>query len=245
MREGLSPAFDQVVLRALEVEREKRWPTAEAFAEALSTLRPTSAPSPAAPSPAAPSPAAQGPAAPGAGARVHAADRRGRDRPGLLPRRRRDRAAEARAAAGLRPGRPARATRFDPPGEDDVHTSEMRVPPRPQDGEATIVDGPSGRATPFGQAEQPTAPDNDNDRTMAYQAQPQPPVSGDDKTSVFPTQPPPQNGAPQGVPMQQPMGQGGGRPYGPPPTGFQPPPPGPAQGGGGRAAERRRSSSRR
>ncbi|MCP9969975.1 serine/threonine protein kinase [Actinomadura madurae] len=108
MREGLSPAFDQVVLRALEVEREKRWPTAEAFAEALSTLRPTSAPSPAAPSPAAPSPAAQGPAAPGAGARVHAADRRGRDRPGLLPRRRRDRAAEARAAAGLRPGRPAR-----------------------------------------------------------------------------------------------------------------------------------------
>ncbi|MCQ0018675.1 serine/threonine-protein kinase [Actinomadura madurae] len=64
MREGLSPAFDQVVLRALEVEREKRWPTAEAFAEALSTLRPTSAPSPAAPSPAAPSPAAQGPAAP-------------------------------------------------------------------------------------------------------------------------------------------------------------------------------------
>ncbi|WP_268746444.1 serine/threonine-protein kinase [Actinomadura welshii] len=226
MREGLSPAFDQVVLRALEVEREKRWPTAEAFAEALSTLRPTSAPSPAAPSP-----AAQGPAAP---APV----------PAYTPQIDADATVQDfyRDGGGTQPPRPAPqpgpgpgvppATRFDPPGEDDVHTSEMRVPPRPQDGEATIVDGPSGRATPFGQAEQPTAPDNDNDRTMAYQAQPQPPVSGDDKTSVFPTQPPPQNGAPQGVPMQQPMGQGGGRPYGPPPTGFQPPPPGPAQGGG-------------
>ncbi|MFC6933671.1 serine/threonine-protein kinase [Actinomadura yumaensis] len=44
LREGLSPAFDQVILRALEVEREKRWPTAEAFAEALATLRPTGVP---------------------------------------------------------------------------------------------------------------------------------------------------------------------------------------------------------
>ncbi|MFG2006767.1 serine/threonine-protein kinase [Spirillospora sp. NPDC048911] len=44
LREGMPPAFDQVILRALEVEREKRWPTAEAFAEALSTLRPTMPP---------------------------------------------------------------------------------------------------------------------------------------------------------------------------------------------------------
>ncbi|MFI0454022.1 serine/threonine protein kinase [Actinomadura sp. 6N118] len=44
LREGIPPALDQVILRALEVEREKRWPTAEAFAEALSTLRPTMPP---------------------------------------------------------------------------------------------------------------------------------------------------------------------------------------------------------
>ncbi|GAA2616851.1 hypothetical protein GCM10010411_60020 [Actinomadura fulvescens] len=44
LREGMPPGFDQVILRALEVEREKRWPTAEAFAEALSTLRPTMPP---------------------------------------------------------------------------------------------------------------------------------------------------------------------------------------------------------
>ncbi|WP_264159343.1 serine/threonine-protein kinase [Actinomadura rudentiformis] len=44
LREGIPPAFDQVILRSLEVEREKRWPTAEAFAEALSTLRPTMPP---------------------------------------------------------------------------------------------------------------------------------------------------------------------------------------------------------
>ncbi|GLZ12083.1 hypothetical protein Acsp04_23180 [Actinomadura sp. NBRC 104425] len=45
LREGVPPAFDEVILRALEVERDKRYPTAEAFAEALSTLRPTGSPS--------------------------------------------------------------------------------------------------------------------------------------------------------------------------------------------------------
>jgi len=44
LREGMPTAFDQVILRALEVERENRWPTAEAFAEALATLRPTMPP---------------------------------------------------------------------------------------------------------------------------------------------------------------------------------------------------------
>ncbi|WP_307797494.1 serine/threonine-protein kinase [Actinomadura barringtoniae] len=44
LREGMPAAFDGVILRALEVEREKRWPTAEAFAEALATLRPTMPP---------------------------------------------------------------------------------------------------------------------------------------------------------------------------------------------------------
>ncbi|MFB4317323.1 serine/threonine-protein kinase [Actinomadura sp. 21ATH] len=62
LRDDLTPAFDQVVLRALETEREKRWPTAEAFAEALATLRPTIAPA-AEPSPKDP-PVPQGPPAP-------------------------------------------------------------------------------------------------------------------------------------------------------------------------------------
>ncbi|MEV4257286.1 protein kinase, partial [Spirillospora sp. NPDC049652] len=39
LRDGLPSGTDEVVLRALEVEREKRWPTAEAFAEALAELR--------------------------------------------------------------------------------------------------------------------------------------------------------------------------------------------------------------
>ncbi|WP_235834096.1 serine/threonine-protein kinase [Actinomadura logoneensis] len=39
LREGLPAGTDEVVLRALEVEREKRWPTAEAFGEALAELR--------------------------------------------------------------------------------------------------------------------------------------------------------------------------------------------------------------
>ncbi|MEV5571090.1 protein kinase [Spirillospora sp. NPDC052269] len=39
LREGLPPGTDEVILRALEVEREKRWPTAEAFGEALAELR--------------------------------------------------------------------------------------------------------------------------------------------------------------------------------------------------------------
>ncbi|OLT27518.1 hypothetical protein BJF79_11645 [Actinomadura sp. CNU-125] len=64
LREGVTAAMDQVVLRALEVDRENRWPTAEDFAEALSTLIPSSeriaAASPQAPAPApepAPAPA--------------------------------------------------------------------------------------------------------------------------------------------------------------------------------------------
>jgi serine/threonine protein kinase len=40
LRAGLSPAIDQAVMRALEVDRERRWPSAEAFAAALSTPTP-------------------------------------------------------------------------------------------------------------------------------------------------------------------------------------------------------------
>ncbi|MFC5183907.1 serine/threonine-protein kinase [Actinomadura harenae] len=39
LRDDLPAGTDEVILRALEVEREKRWPTAEAFAEALAELR--------------------------------------------------------------------------------------------------------------------------------------------------------------------------------------------------------------
>ncbi|MES9539185.1 protein kinase [Actinomadura sp. NPDC000600] len=225
LREGLSPAFDQVILRALEVEREKRWPTAEAFAEALSTLRPTSAGTPA------PVPAASSSPAPQIDADATVQDfyhdgvqlQQQQPRPVPQPGPAQPAPAAQGAPADMR-------TRFDQPGEDDLHTSEMNVPPAPSSDEVTVVDRPGGRAAPFGQSERPTAPDNDNDRTIAYQAQPQAQPADDGKTAVFPTQPP-QNGPQQGAPMQQ-MGPGGQQPYGPPPTGFQPPPPGPVQGGG-------------
>ncbi|WP_443098422.1 serine/threonine-protein kinase [Actinomadura chokoriensis] len=233
LREGLPPAFDQVIMRALEVEREKRWPTAEAFAEALSTLRPTTAPAAPVPGPAAgpaagpaPVPAAQGPridadatvqdfyrdgsrVRPPAPGPVQQPPGPGQPGPGQP-------AAEGGGPAEMR-------TRFDQQAEDDVRTSEMRVPPRPPGGgQATIVDDSAGRATPFGQGEGPTSPDNGNDRTVAYQG---PPPGPDNATAMFPTQPP----SPQGA-----SGQPMGGPYGgpPPPTGFQAPPPGPVQGQG-------------
>jgi hypothetical protein len=36
IRPGLPPAVDEIVMRALEIDRERRWPSAEAFAAALS-----------------------------------------------------------------------------------------------------------------------------------------------------------------------------------------------------------------
>jgi serine/threonine protein kinase len=36
VRPGLPPAVDEIVMRALEIDRERRWPSAEAFAAALS-----------------------------------------------------------------------------------------------------------------------------------------------------------------------------------------------------------------
>ncbi|WP_433476790.1 serine/threonine-protein kinase [Spirillospora sp. CA-142024] len=276
MREGLPPAFDQVILRALEVEREKRWPTAEAFAEALSTLRPTPAPSGSAapgpgpgpgPAPAyapqaprvdadstvqdfysdgvqaqqpgparQPGPAQQpGPGQPGPGQPGPGQPGPGQPSPGQQPgpgQAGPGQPGPGQAGPGPQGVPPGMQTRFEQPGEDDVHTSEMQVPPRMPEGGATVVDSPSGRGTPFGQVEGPTAPDNDNDRTIAYRPeQQQPPQQDNDKTSVFAPQPGPQNAGPQGAPMQ-PMGPGGQQPYGAPPTGFQPPPQGPVQGGG-------------
>ncbi|WP_309237612.1 serine/threonine-protein kinase, partial [Actinomadura sp. BRA 177] len=213
LREGLTPAFDQVIMRALEVEREKRWPTAEAFAEALSTLRPTTAPAPpgAAASPVPPVPQIDADATvqdfyrDGSPARPPAPGGPAQQQPG--PVQQPPGPGQTVAANQGAAGPPEMRTRLDQSAEDDVRTSEMRVPPRPPaGGQATIVDDPAGRATPFGQGEPPTSPDNDNDRTVSYQG---PPPGGDNKTAVFPTQPPPQGGGGPAQPM--------GGPYGGPP----------------------------
>ncbi|HEV7934489.1 MAG TPA: serine/threonine-protein kinase [Actinomadura sp.] len=42
LRPELGPEYDQVILRALAPQRENRWPTAEAFAHAITTLPPPS-----------------------------------------------------------------------------------------------------------------------------------------------------------------------------------------------------------
>ncbi len=263
MREGLPPAADEVILRALEVEREKRWPTAEAFAEALSTLRPTVLPGAAVPSAYAAAPVIE----PDATIQDYYQDGTVAQKQGAQKQ-----GAQGRDAAPPQPqpSAPAPAvgqapqTVFDQPpprqspapassSPDDVHTSEMRVPPKAPGGEpATIVDQPGG--APFGgRVEPPTVPDED-EHTVTYQPPPPPPRGGgggdDVKTAAFPMQQgggPPQNAPlPQGPagpgqgqpPMQGPQGpQGpgpgpagpGGGGFPPPPTGFQPPPQGQGQ----------------
>ena len=240
LREGLSPAFDQVILRALEVEREKRWPTAEAFAEALSTLRPTGGPG-------TPS---QAPSAPQAGPPVDA-DATVQD----LPQRDGGHHSPQPHVQGQPPAQGQPSAHGQAPGpeeEDNIRTSQMPLPqgpagrqgpqppepPGPLEGERTVVDHPSGRSVPFGQPEQPTAPDNANDRTVTMQSPPAQGTEGGDKTRVFPSGPqqqggpqqqsgPQQQGGPQNAPVQQMgPGPGGAPPYmqpGPPgPPGFQP-----------------------
>ncbi|HEX2313683.1 MAG TPA: serine/threonine-protein kinase, partial [Thermomonospora sp.] len=51
LRPELTPEFDRVILKAMEVDRDNRWPTAEAFAQALATLRPSVPAVPAEPEP--------------------------------------------------------------------------------------------------------------------------------------------------------------------------------------------------
>lgn len=263
LREGLSPAFDQVVLRALEVEREKRWPTAEAFAEALSTLRPTTAPGTAAPGPSAPDPSAAGPAP------SYAPPAPRIEPDATIQDFYHDGARQARTpepvqqpgpgqtmAAGQEPSPRPNApqdlrTRLDQPQDDD-RTSEMQLPagagPAPRAGEQTIMDEPAGRGGPHGGPEPVTAPDDDRTKSFGPAAYPsaQPPVpaapqGGDDKTAVFPTQGPPQSspqGPPPGSPQGPPPGASPGAPMGPPPGPggqFGPPPTGfqPPPGPGG------------
>nr|WP_281382879.1 serine/threonine-protein kinase [Actinomadura verrucosospora] len=250
LRDGLSPAFDQVVLRALETEREKRWPTAEAFAEALSTLRPTSAPGPAAAGPPATPPPPK--IEPDATLQDFYRDGSQQDRP-PAPAQPPGPGQTMAADQGQAPPAPANVpqemrTRLDQPQDDD-RTSEMHLPAgagAAPAGDQTMLDEPGGRSDPRGRPEAPTSPDEDRTRSFGGASYPplpppvpQPQDGGDNKTAVFPTQSPPPQGFPQqGAPQQggpqqgAPMGPGPGQQFGPPPTGFQPPGPGPGPGPG-------------
>ncbi|MBT2208303.1 serine/threonine-protein kinase [Actinomadura sp. NEAU-AAG7] len=254
MREGLPPAADEVILRALETEREKRWPTAEAFAEALSTLRPTVLPGAAVPPAYAAAPVIEPDATiqdyyqDGTVAQKHGGQAQGGQAQGGQARGGQAQGAQKQGAAPERPPAPAAGqapqTIFDQPppspspsSPDDVHTSEMRVPPKPAAGgePATIVDQPAGG--PFGgRVEPPTVPDED-EHTVTYQPPPSPGGGGgggvgdDVKTAAFPMQ---QGGPPQNAPAPHgPVGPGQGPPppmHGPGPGG--PGGPGPGPGGG-------------
>ncbi|MFI6514657.1 protein kinase [Spirillospora sp. NPDC050679] len=254
LREGLTPAFDHVILRALEVEREKRWPTAEAFAEALATLRPTLAPGSVAPTYGQAVPQQEpdatvsdeyrgprpSPAQPGAQSPFPGYDQGPSYSHDLAPGQG-TQPPQAPVPPPVVPPRPPRRaepeapTREDAPAEDDVHTSEMRRPQsRPPGGdEATIVDQPNPHYRP-----QQSAPagDPDQDRTVSVPA-----------PNFHPGGPSGPGGRPydgqagddgttavfpgQGAPQQSPPPQG--YQHGPPPTGFQPPPPrGQGQGKG-------------
>ncbi|RSN51851.1 serine/threonine-protein kinase [Actinomadura sp. WAC 06369] len=228
LREGVTAAMDQVVLRALEVDRENRWPTAEAFAEALSTLIPPSAriaasrssapASPASAAPAAPVtmfdeappsvPAASEPAAP-AEPRIDpdatVLDFRGDGTPAPSSS-----APSSPSSAGAVP--PGMRTRFDPPPAADGDQTIVDHPgPRPGDGGAFGA-GPS----------QPSSGGLADGATVAIPSQhpSSAPNTDDQRTAAFPA------GQPPG-PVPPPGG------HGPPPTGFQPPPPVQGQGQGG------------
>ncbi|GAA2425738.1 hypothetical protein GCM10010191_42620 [Actinomadura vinacea] len=248
LREGLTPAFDQVVLRALDVEREKRWPTAEAFAEALATLRPTGSPSTsnAGPGPGAPPPAVQeppqtiqdqfypadpsysyaqgpGPAAPQPSHPEPPPPQppASHGRPGPPPP-----PSVAPAQGYPPPPYPDQepSTREEPPTpEDATRTSEVAPPPRPLD-EQTIVDHPSR----YGPPSPGPSGGADDSRTISFPQPPDPPgppqpPGEEGKTSAFPVQGPTQG---------PPMGPGQGPGPGPAPGPGQGPGPGPGPGQG-------------
>ncbi|GGV20697.1 hypothetical protein GCM10010182_48450 [Actinomadura cremea] len=236
MREGVTAAMDQVVLRALEVDRENRWPTAEAFAEALSTLIPPSeriaaqpASTPAPPAPQAPpmTMVDEAPPLPSEPATPAAPSEPEIDPDATVLDFRRDgtppasSGAPSESGAGVGAGAvpPSMQTRFDPPPSSGS-----------MDGDQTIVDHPSsrpaGRGPGFGppQPSQPPSSAPADGPTMAMPSQ-RPPSGAspdDQRTTAFPTGRPP-GPVPPG-PMPPHSGQG------PPPTGFQPPP---SQGQGG------------
>ncbi|GAA3968095.1 hypothetical protein GCM10023085_58150 [Actinomadura viridis] len=253
LREGLPAAFDGVVLRALEVERERRWPTAQAFAEALSTLRPTVMPGAAAPArggqPPPPLPTVQDgfyPAAASSYGPPHPAHPGGTGSPGST----------GGPGGTGDPDASQLSTREDPPGSEDASRTSQMSPPPDQgprtvldgfDGDQTMVDGPGGGRYPA-PAPQPSPPSAqpppsglpDDGRTISFST---PPPQGEGaqapQTMAFPMQdpgqqPPPQGGGPYdsgrgpvqgpgGGPPGHPHGPGPGPGQGPLPTGFQPP----------------------
>ncbi|MBE1533512.1 serine/threonine-protein kinase [Actinomadura algeriensis] len=223
LREGVTTAMDQVVLRALEVDRENRWPTAEDFAEALSTLVPSSARTPA-PKPAAAAPPAtmidEAPPAPSAPVEPAAPEV---DPDATVQDFRRDEM-PAPAPSGSEAVPPSMQTRFDPPPSSAGGTGAAA------DGDRTIVDQPSSLPGGHGGASgtsQPATPADGATISMPGPRAPSGQSADDERTAAFPAGRPP-GPVPPG-PMHPHSGQG------PPPTGFQPPPPvqgGPAQGQG-------------
>lgn len=233
LREGVTAAMDQVVLRALEVDRENRWPTAEAFAEALSTLIPPSAriaasqPSAPAAPPSAPSTPPAPPVTmvdeapphvPSASEPAAAAEQPIDPDATVLDFRRDETPASPPSSApspsaGAVP--PSMQTRFDPPPAAD--------------GDQTIVDHPGSRPGEGGGAfgaRQPSQPPPSSSGladgatvAMPPQHPSSAPNADDERTAAFPAGQPP-----------------GPRPHSgqgpPPPTGFQPPPPVQGQGQG-------------
>ncbi|WP_254716583.1 serine/threonine protein kinase [Actinomadura sp. WMMB 499] len=233
LREGVTAAMDQVVLRALEVDRDNRWPTAEAFAEALSTLVPPSAriaarSAPAAASEAPPPPATMVDEAPPVPSRPAPAGAPAAE-PEMDPETtvqdfRRDTAppppAGARSEAAVPP---SMQTRFDPPSGPPGPSG----PSGPADGDQTIVDHPSSRPGDRGGAygaprPSPSGPADGPTMAMPSRHPSSAPSTDDQRTAAFPA------GQPHGAGPPGPMHSG----QGPPPTGFQPPQ-GQVQGGGG------------
>ncbi|MFI0355965.1 serine/threonine-protein kinase [Actinomadura sp. 9N407] len=216
LREGVTPALDQVVLRAMETEREKRWATAEAFAEALATLRPTGMPGAAsAATPPAP-PQAQSP-------------------PQIEP--------DQTIQDQFYPADPARSYAQGPGPGDVPPARSQAVPPQSNTGPPPSGYGPGpGPSSPQSpvQPEPPTRDDRPGSQPLGDQtivdhpvaSQPPPSVGADDRTIATPfhgggppgPQGPPGPSSDEGRTSVFPV-QG----QGPPPTGFQAPP---AQGGG-------------
>ncbi|GAA2083346.1 serine/threonine-protein kinase [Actinomadura alba] len=230
LRPELGPEFDQVVMRALDVQRENRWPTADAFAEALKTLRPPGAPpwtgqedSYGTPGP--PPPPQQGPLGP------QGPPPASYGTPGPPPPPR-------EPYGDSRPPTPAHGSTGRPPAtQDEIHTSEVRVPGQSPSGDETMVDhGTDGEQTV---------------RTDGTAILPQPLPHGPQGPQGFhgrqdsgtpprghPMQPPPGGAYPQGPPGP-PMQPGPGGPAGPHGPGG-PGGPGGGSGRSGRSPGRRR-----
>ncbi|MFC4913369.1 serine/threonine-protein kinase [Actinomadura gamaensis] len=193
LREGLPAGTDEVVMRALEVEREKRWPTAEAFAEALAELRAKAAvESPAGPASGTPAEPAGG--TPGA-APVTIAE----PLPGVRPELRADGPADA---PGGGPGDGRGDGRGDVPG--DGPSTVVDVPSSQQSDKSGELGTPRPASYPGDRDEVPEATVRDP-RQQPYGGRPPgsetlPPDGGPDDSRTTEMPLPPHPGAGQGGP---------------------------------------------